>query len=68
MFYPETEFIYKEPEECPTCTGQNGRMGLGAIIDDSWAAGGKGWHECYDCDGTGFVIDPEPNELLKKLL
>ncbi len=59
----------KEKEECPTCTGRNGNMGLGAIIDhEDWAGGGKGWYECWDCDGTGYVQEPEPNELLKKLV
>lgn len=62
----------KEKIECPTCTGKNGGFGLGAIEDrDQWAAGGKPWHECWNCDGTGFVNgeeEIEPNELLKELV
>ncbi len=56
-------------EECPTCTGKNGPFGPGAIEDlQQLAAGGKPWHECWECNGTGFITEIEPNELLKELV
>ncbi len=56
--------------ECPICADRNGIWGLGAIDDpESNAAGGTPWRECFECGGTGYLVElMEPIDILKEMV